>query len=797
MKLENKVPKAASPVKATLAAALSIGLLAAPSAALPAVANTSEPAPEVSPPAAGDTHELNLLGINDFHGRIDANTVKFAGTVEQLRAENPEGTLFTSAGDNIGASLFASAVQDDQPTIDVLDALDLTTSAVGNHEFDKGFDDLTGRVISGKDPAGFAHLGANVYEKGTETPALDEYELAEVDGLTVGIIGVVTEDTRTLVSPGGISTIDFGDPVEAVNRVAVELSDGEGDEADIILASYHEGASASADLGTATGASAVFNRIVNETSAAVDAIFNGHTHLGYTFDAPVPGSDDTRPVVQTGQYGENVGQIKLTVAEGEEGGEPTYDVTDYSMDIVERTAADDAALTEAYPRVAEVKEIVDAALAEAKDVGAQPVGSVTADITTAFTDGKRDDRASESTLGNLVADSLADTLSAEELGGAEIGVVNPGGLRSELYYVDDPALDEDGSTDGEVSYGEANAVLPFVNNLWTTTLTGAQFKTLLEQQWQLTADGEVPSRPYLQLGLSDNVSYTYDADAEQGGHITGVWIDGEQLDPEREYRIGTFSFLAQGGDNFHVFADGADTRDSGLVDRDAWTSYLEKNSPLSPSFDRRSAALTGVPATVEPGQEVEFQVSKLDLTSLGSPENKTLTLRYEPAESGASAFSRAVPAAALPADLGTFAVADGGATVSFTVPAELRGGAFTLTAAPSGTVVRLPIEVPTAGIPSDDDSGQPGTGEEPGASDQPTDQTQPGTDEPSAEPTTGPLGGGGNPDPNAGDPSAPGDGTLPLTGAGGLLPLGIGALVLLGGGTAVVLAARRRKQAGR
>ena len=49
------------------------------------------------------------------------------------------------AGDNIGASLFASAVQKDQPTIDVLNALELNASAVGNHEFDKGWPDLTDR----------------------------------------------------------------------------------------------------------------------------------------------------------------------------------------------------------------------------------------------------------------------------------------------------------------------------------------------------------------------------------------------------------------------------------------------------------------------------------------------------------------------------------------------------------------------------------------------------------------------------------------------------------------------------
>ena len=74
--------------------------------------------------------ELTLLDINDFHGRIDSNTVAFAGTVEELRAAADGPTLFLSAGDNIGASLFPSSVAKDQPTIDVLNVLGLQASAV-------------------------------------------------------------------------------------------------------------------------------------------------------------------------------------------------------------------------------------------------------------------------------------------------------------------------------------------------------------------------------------------------------------------------------------------------------------------------------------------------------------------------------------------------------------------------------------------------------------------------------------------------------------------------------------------
>jgi 5'-nucleotidase len=310
------------------------------------------------------------------------------------------------------------------------------------------------------------------------------------------------------------------------------------------------------------------------------------------------------------------------------------------------------------------------------------VGTVTADVTTAFTTdatgtAKRDDRASESTLGNLVADSLLDSLKPAELGGAEIGVVNPGGLRNELYY----------APDGTITYAEANAVLPFVNNLWTTSLTGAQFKTLLEQQWQTNADGTVPSRAYLQLGVSKNVSYTDDAARAAGDRITSVRVSGELLDPAKSYRVGTFSFLATGGDNFRIFTEGTTTRDSGLVDRDAWIGYLQKTSPVSPDFARRSVAVTSTtPAEVKPGEAVTLTVAKLDLTSLGSPVNTALSAVF-------------TDSAGTVTQLDAMPVSAGAANVSLAVPAGSAAGAATLvlTAAESGTVVTVDVQVAAGG----------------------------------------------------------------------------------------------------
>ena len=578
----------------------------------------------INTPAANDDATLNLLNINDFHGRIDANTVGFAATVEKLRDQGGQAnTLLGSAGDNIGASLFSSSSDGDLPTIDVLNALDLQSS-VGNHEFDKGYADLTGRVADATD---WDYLGANVFQANGER-ALDAYSIVPVNGVKVGVIGAVTEETPSLVTPSGINGLQFKDPVASVNEVADDLTDGDDSngEADVIVAEYHEGAPEGtpegATLAKEVALGGAFASIVNETSPKVAAIFTAHTHKQYVWDGPVPGAaGKTRPIIQTGSYGETVGRVTMTV------NRTTGEVSSYTsglakrltatdtngdkvVDAAEQKAFDDSMVAQYGERVGEVRTIVDTAIAKADVAGKPQVGTVGHDITTAFLGGSygaggyavtnpndskvRDDRASESTLGNTVANMLRDTMATDQYGNAEIGVTNPGGLRAELFYAGTPSPDT--NKDGVVTLGEANSVLPFANNLYTVKLTGAQFKEVLEQQWQTNPDGSIPSRPFLHLGLSDNVTTTLDPSRARGDRVTSVRIDGEPLDPSRTYTIGTFSFLATGGDNFRAFKGGT-SADTGLTDADGWFAYLRNHQspPLEPAFDRRQVFGTGVP----------------------------------------------------------------------------------------------------------------------------------------------------------------------------------------------------------
>ncbi|MDO5502731.1 MAG: bifunctional UDP-sugar hydrolase/5'-nucleotidase [Actinomycetia bacterium] len=629
-----------------------------------------------------DLTAVTVFNINDFHGRIDTNGSGALGkdfactVVTNQKAVGAGNYTFLSAGDNIGATPFTSFSQQDEPTIEFLSALGLEATAVGNHEFDTGWADLNDRIMP---MAGYEHLGANVYRAGSSTPALPEYSIATVNGLRVGIIGAVTQETASLVDPGGISAITFGDPVEAVNRVAGEI-DG---DVDIIIAQYHEGAtSGDSTLEAEVGRGGAFADIVNGTSPLVDAIFTAHTHQTYAWNAPIPGGEGTRPVVQSNSYAELLGQVTLGV-------DPeTMTVEEFTVANTSRTGV--TADCEADATYQAAAAIVDRAVAAAAEIGDVVIGSITGDITTAHQvdeNGEpvlndagapvRDDRLRESTLGNEVAQAWLWAMNAEGRPGADIGIMNPGGLRADLWYGDN----------GEITFAEAAAINPFANTMMTADVTGAQFKTLLEQQWQ----PEGSSRPFLKLGLSDNVRYTYNPDAPRNERITGIWFNGEPMDPAATYTVASGSFLLNGGDNFTVLAEGTNHADSGLVDLEAWVSYFEANSPVAPNYEKNGVAVhSDLPISGTQGESVTFTVSGVDLTSIGAPDNTEFTIWLDDVEVGTATIEPAHTA-----DEGIFPTRDGLSEVTFTVPADAPVGAavITLVAEPSGTIVKIAAEV--------------------------------------------------------------------------------------------------------
>lgn len=566
------------------------------------VALVTAASPASSAGAAGEPVDVQLLAMNDFHGRFEAlagSDSQLAGypdpvggaayippLMDQLHTSftdaggDADNSLFVGAGDLISASPFASSVFKDEPSIEVLNALGLDFSSVGNHEFDHGQDELQ-RIQNGgcvgepgvdscfRDDqfagADFPYLAANVVDNSTGEPILPPYEIREMTGpdgpIKMGFIGVVTKTTPTLVTPTGVAGLTFADEADTINKYSGELTD-QGVQAIAVL--IHEGGTEAADTtynDCESGFSGPIADINARTSADVDLIISAHTHFAYTCVLPDP-AGNPRHITQAGDYGKLLTDIRLQV-DSETGDvirTPDDDTVTATNNPVVRTATPDPT----------VQSIVDYWVAKAADAQNEVIGQQTAAITR----GENGRRDVESTLGNLIADAQLAATSEPGTGDAVLALMNPGGLRSDLSYTN-PV---DGLDD--VTYGEAFNVQPFGNTVNTTTLTGAQIKEALEQQWNLAADG---SEAFLQLSVSDGFHYVYDPTRPIGDRVdpNQMTLDGELIDPAANYRVTANSFLTAGGDGFVALGQGTDTV-TGPVDVDSFVDYVKANTPISP-----------------------------------------------------------------------------------------------------------------------------------------------------------------------------------------------------------------------
>ncbi len=651
--------------------------------------------------ADGDPVSVTMLATNDFHGRIKSNGVEagaavLAGAVKQYRAQDPN-TVFAAAGDLIGASTFESFVAEDKPTIDALNEAGLEVSAAGNHEFDQGYDDLVNRVMapeSADNPNGGAewqYIAANVKMRDSGDDALDPTFVKTFGTgsreVKVGFVGAVTEHLPELVSPGGIEDIQVTDIVDAVNEEADALK---ADGVDIVVMLVHEGA-ASTDCATMDDdPTSDFGSIITGVDANVDAIVSGHTHLAYNCKFPVAAWDgrpvESRPVVSAGQYGYNLNWMKF---EYDPSADQVLGVSQKILPLASCGATCGASTpvwTPNYAADPATKSIVDAAVANADVLGAQPLGQIDGPFKRATrpkaTDPtvREENRGGESTLGNLVAEVQRSATESETTGSAQIAFMNPGGLRTDMVGT--------GPTYPTVlTYKQAANVQPFANTLVNMDLTGAQIKSVLEEQWQPAGS----SRPFLRLGVSEGFTYTYDPTTKT---VTGMWLDGEPIVSGDTYSVTVNSFLSTGGDNFGTFADGTGKQDTGKTDLAAMVDYMAgftADDPLPVDPRQRAVGVTfpaGAPATYEAGDDVEFDLSSLAMTGAGDLQDSEVTVSLGDEDLGTFPVDNTVAPGATDDEAGK-------ASVAVTLPADVESGEqeLTVTGAQTGTSIVVPVTV--------------------------------------------------------------------------------------------------------
>jgi 5'-nucleotidase len=560
-------------------AALAVAIVAAPLAGA-----AGDPSPRAADKA--QTTEIQILGLNDFHGNLEpvtstssggrigatpAGGVEYLAThVRELRATNPN-TLFVSAGDLIGATPLLSALFHDEPTIEAFNMMELDYNGVGNHEFDEGVDELLRMQNGGCHPvdgcrdgdnffggATFDFLAANVSYKSNGETIFPGYRIHHFPGVKVGIIGMTLEGTPTIVSPAGISHVNFADEAETVNKLVPELKK-QGVETIIVL--LHEGGNVSA-AGNGAGAGGETNMnlclsptgalppIVDAMDDEVDVVVTGHTNWAINCEI------DGKIVTGAAAGGRLITDIDLTISRA------TKDVVAATVNnkIVTRTRTINGVAVD-VPKAEDLTALIARYNLVAAPFANRVIGKITADITSASTAVSAGGNG-ESALGDRIAD--AQQLDAKVAGtGSQVAFMNAGGIRANLIYASSAA----GEGDGVVTYGEAFAVQPFGNSLVTMTLNGAAIDSLLERQFT----GGIGI-----LQISDDLRYAFSASAPAGDKVSSITLNGLPLSFGTDYRVTVNSFLADGGDNYGVLATGTN-RVPGNVDTDAFENYLKAN----------------------------------------------------------------------------------------------------------------------------------------------------------------------------------------------------------------------------
>lgn len=480
---------------------------------------------------AAPTVNVQILSINDLHGYIvprdnQGGAANLAAYFQEREAANPN-TLIVHAGDVIGASPVVSALLQDEPTIEVLQFLGVDVGVPGNHAFDEGVTELLRLQRGGVHPAtgyfagmGFPLIAANVVDRATRNPVLPPYVIMSVGGVPIGFIGVVSLETPGIVMPSGVASVEFTDPVAAINEW-VKILQSKGVQTIVVLA--HEGGTQNAATGAITGP---IQAIAQQVDDAVDVIVSGHTHT------VLNGKVDGKLIVQAGQYGANFTDVDLVIDKA------TGDVIDAHGEVVPVVVG------------AKTPDPVVAKLVAGYEAAVRPLQErVVGETATAIT--RTANAAGESVMGDLVADSQRRAT------GQQLAFMNPGGLRTDLDA-------------GLLTWGELYSVQPFGNNLVTMTLTGDQVRRVLNQQWQKAGE-EIRTR-FLQIS---GFKYSWDDKRPFGDKVVDIWLeDGTPMAPNAVYTVVANIFIAQGGDGFGVFTEAKD-QVIGMVDLDAFVAYVE------------------------------------------------------------------------------------------------------------------------------------------------------------------------------------------------------------------------------
>jgi 5'-nucleotidase len=386
----------------------------------------------------GGTVELQLLGVNDFHGHLEPPEPGLGGAawlgawLNRAAMSHPDRTIRVHAGDMVGASPLISSHFDDEPTIDATNEMGFDVGTLGNHEFDEGGAEalrLVGR-------AHYPYIAANTETRDGGALILPPYKIVERGGVKVGFIGVTTTDTPYFLLSEYARQFNWTDLSDAVNRYVPDLQ-RQGVEAIVVLA--HAGAFQQGD--DAAG------EVVNEArqmSDAVDVVVAGHTHSRLDLEV------DGKLVVEALSYGVAFDRVNITVDRA-------------TGDVVSKSALVMPTRHEGITPDPDLLTLVESYRTHVAPLANRMIG---------YTDDRLDNEA----VDRVAVDAQ------RAFAGADIAFLNPGNTRSDIDA-------------GPITYGDAFEVQAYEHPVWRMHMLGADLIKAEAEQPGLLVSGVTDLRP--------------------------------------------------------------------------------------------------------------------------------------------------------------------------------------------------------------------------------------------------------------------------------------------------------------
>lgn len=523
-----------------------------------------------------------IMHTNDVHGGIDRQGATYmdeefppqlgggaslARLVERVRGEaqaQGKGFLLIDTGD-IWQGTPVGNYKGGEVVIEFMNRIGYDIWVPGNHEFDAGLEN----AFKLMNLARFAVLAANLVDAETgEIPSpIKPYVIKEIAGVKIGIIGIITEETKYYTLPESVQKIDFLDVKEVTQHYIDEIRD----KVDLIFVVGHIGIpfdvwSAYREMVT-TGVEKKIRYGMNAMELAhhvkgIDLMVCGHIHVGYEggWEDPL-----THTIcLQTYGRGTGIGIYEIMV-------DPkTKKITGYRLPEINRsivTLFEDEFWPD--PEIAGfIQEWVDSA-----EVGMdEPIGRALIDITRVG--------VGESQLGNLVTDAMREAVEAD------VAFTNLGGIRTNISM-------------GVITPRDVFRAIPFENKLVYYQMTGSFLKHVLEWRVKGMRQGVYIS----------GAKVVYSRARPDFDRIVELYIGGQPWDPDRIYRVVTTDFIAAGNIGLQILTqiDPQYVHYTDIPVKEAVVEYIKKHSPLAPRIEGRFVR----DDSREPSRSIEEAKSRL------------------------------------------------------------------------------------------------------------------------------------------------------------------------------------------